>query len=101
MPATEIFRTLGKKVFKGFVALCVVGVFSSVSFADQGTTSKAAAENSTARTRYSSAEGKIERAGQATGRGIERAGEATRVEGSNVRPKPLNGEARPKPLNGE
>jgi len=77
MTITEMVRSLGKNVFLPLVALCMVGVFSLVSFADEATTDKPATENSAAGTDGSAPAGKIERAGQATGGGIERAGEAT------------------------
>ncbi len=65
MTITEMVRSLGKNVFLPLVALCMVGVFSSVSFADEATTDKPATG------------GAIERAGEATERGLNRAGEAT------------------------
>ena len=77
MTITEMVRSLGKNVFLPLVALCMVGVFSFVSFADEATTEKPVTENPAAGTDGSAPAGKIERAGQATGGGIERAGEAT------------------------
>ena len=77
MTITEMVRTLGKNVFLPLVALCMVGVFSIVSFADEATTDKPVTENPAARTGESAPAGKIERAGQATSGGVERAGEAT------------------------
>jgi hypothetical protein len=88
MAITEMVRSLGKNVFLALVALCMVGVFSFVSFAEEATTNKPAAENPAAGTDDSGPAGKIEHVGQATaegieqaakatGRGIERAGEAT------------------------
>jgi hypothetical protein len=77
MTITELIRSLGEKVFLSFVALCIVGVFSSVSFAEEATTNKPAPETSAAETPHGAPPGKIERAGQATGKGIERGAKAT------------------------
>ena len=77
MTMTEMVRTLGKNVFLPLVALCMVGVFSFVCFAEEATTDKPATENPAAGTDDSARGGKIERAGQATGGGVERAGKAT------------------------
>ena len=63
MTMTEMIRSIGAKFFFPFVALCIVGVFSSVSFAEEAP--------------HSAPPGKIERAGQATGTGIERGAKAT------------------------
>ena len=40
MTITEMVRTIGEKVFLLFVALCLVGVFSSVSFAEEAAMNK-------------------------------------------------------------
>jgi hypothetical protein len=93
MTITEMVRSLGKNVFLPLVALCMVGVFSFVSFADEATTDKPATENPAAGTGESAPAGKIERAGQATGSGVERAGKAT---GRGVK---RAGKARSKGLN--
>src|SRR5450759_2125196 len=77
MTITEMIRSIGEKVFLPFVSLCIVGVFSSVSFAEEATTNKPAPETPAAGTPHSSPPGKIERAGQATGKGIERGAKAT------------------------
>ena len=44
MTITELIRSIGEKVFLPFVALCLMGVFSSVSFAEEATTNKPAPE---------------------------------------------------------
>ncbi len=77
MTITELIRSIGKKVFLPFVALCLVGVFSSVSFAEEATTKKPAPETPAAEIPPSAPPGKIERAGQATGKGIEKGAKAT------------------------
>ena len=77
MTITKMIRSSGEKVFLLFVALCIVGVLSSVSFAEEATTNKPAPENPAAGTPHSAPPGKIERAGQATGKGIERGAKAT------------------------
>ena len=77
MTITEMIRSIGEKVFLPFIALCIVGVFSSVSFAEEATTNKPAPETPAAGTPHSAPPGKIERAGQAMGKGIERAANAT------------------------
>jgi hypothetical protein len=77
MTITELIRSLGEKVFLSFVALCMVGVFSAVSFAEEATTNKPASETSAAETPHGAPPGKIERAGQATGKGIERGAKTT------------------------
>ena len=76
MTITEMIRSTGEKIFLLFVALCLVGVFSSVSFAEE-VTPKPVPETSAAGTPHSAPPGKIERAGQATGKGIERGAKAT------------------------
>ena len=76
MTITEMIRSTGEKIFLPFVALCLVGVFSSVSFAAEETP-KPVPETSAAGTPHSAPPGKIERAGQATGKGIERGAKAT------------------------
>ena len=78
MTITEMIRSLGEKVFLPFVALCLVGVFSSVSFAEEAITNKPAPETPAAETHQSAPPGKIERAGQAAGKGIERGADATK-----------------------
>ena len=78
MTMTELFRSTGAKVFLPLVALCLVGVFSSVSFAEEATTKKPAAETPAAAIPHESPPGKIERAGQATGKGIEKGADATK-----------------------
>lgn len=77
MTITEMVRSLGKNVLLPLAALCMVGVFSFVSFADEATTDKPAAETPAAGTDDGAHAGKIERAGQATSGGVERAGKAT------------------------
>jgi hypothetical protein len=77
MTITAMIRSLGNKFFLTFVALCLVGMFSSVSFAEEATTTKPAPETPAAGTPHSAPPGKIERAGQATGKGIERGAKAT------------------------
>ncbi len=67
-----------EKVFLLFVALFIVGVFSSVSFAEEATMNKSVAETPAAGTLHSKPPGKIERAGQAAGKGIERGVDATK-----------------------
>ena len=78
MTITAMIRSLGDKVFLLFVALCLVGMFSSVSFAEEATTTKPAPETPAAETPHSAPPGKIERAGQAAGKGIERGADATK-----------------------
>ena len=91
MTITEMIRTIREKVFLPFVALCIVGVFSSVSFAEEATTNKSTPETPAAGTPRSAPSEKIEHTGQATGkgidrgvnaakRGVKRAGEATGEE---------------------
>ena len=65
MTMTEMVRTLGKNVFLPLVALCMVGVFSFVCFAEEATTDKPATG------------GALERAGEATERGVKRGANAT------------------------
>ena len=77
MTFTETVRSLRKCVFLPLAALCMIGIFSFVSFADDAALDKPATENPAAGTDNSAPAGKIERAGQATGSGVERAGEAT------------------------
>src|SRR4030042_4246648 len=77
MTITEMIRSIGKKVFLFFIALCLVGVFSSFSFAEEAITNKPAPETPAAETHQSAPPGKIERAGQAAGKGIERGAKAT------------------------
>ena len=77
MTITGMVRSLGKNVFLPLVALCMVGVFPLVSFAEEATTDKPATENPAAGTDHSAPAGKIERAGQATERGLNRAANAT------------------------
>ena len=77
MPITAMIRSIGEKVFLLVVTLCIVGVFFSVSFAEEATTNKPAPETPAAETPHSAPPGKIERAGQATGKGIERGANAT------------------------
>jgi hypothetical protein len=69
--------SLGKKAFFPLVALSMVGIFSLVSFADEATKDKLATGNPVAGTHDDTPPGKIERAGQATGKGIEREAKAT------------------------
>ena len=78
MTITEMIRLMREKVFLPLVALCLVGVFSSVSFAEEATRNKAAPETPAAGTPHREPPGKIERAGQATGKGIERGANATK-----------------------
>jgi hypothetical protein len=77
MTITGLIRSIGEKIFLPFVALCLVGVFSSVSFAEEATTKQPAPETPAAAIPRSAPPGKIERAGQATGKGIERGAKAT------------------------
>ncbi len=77
MTITEMIRSIGEKVFSFFVAFCLVGVFSSVSFAEEATTNQPAPETPAAETPHSAPPGKIERAGEAAGKGIERGAKAT------------------------
>ena len=77
MTITELIRSIGEKVFLLLVALCIMGVFSSVSFAEEATTNKPAPETPAAGTPHSAPPGKIERAGQGTGQGVERGAKAT------------------------
>jgi hypothetical protein len=77
MTITELIRSIGEKVFLFFIALCLVGVFSAVSFAEEATKNNLAPETPAAETPHSAPPGKIERAGQATGKGIERGAKAT------------------------
>ena len=77
MTITEMIQSIGEKVFLFLVALCLVGVFSSVSLAEEATTNKPVPETPAAGTPPSEPPGKIERAGQATGKGIERGAKAT------------------------
>lgn len=65
MTIREMLWSWGKKVFFPLVALGLVGIFSVVSFADE------------AKTHDDPPPGKIERAGQAAGKGIERGAKAT------------------------
>jgi len=76
MTITELIRSIVEKVFLLLVALCLVGVFSSVSFAEEATANKPAPETPAAETPHSAPPGKVERAGEATGKGIKKAGEA-------------------------
>jgi hypothetical protein len=78
MIITEMTRTIGGKVFLPFVALCLVGVFSSVSFAEEATTNKPAPETPAAETPHNAPSGKIAPTGQATGNGIDRGVDATK-----------------------
>ena len=78
MTITEMIRTIGEKVFLPFVALCLVGVFSSVSFAEEAATNKPAPETPAAETPHNAPSEKIEHTGQATGKGIERGVNATK-----------------------
>ncbi len=78
MTITEMIRSSGEKVFLAFVALCLVGIFSSVSFAEEATTTKPVPETPAAETPHSAPPGKIERAGQAAGKGIEQGADATK-----------------------
>ncbi len=78
MTLTEMIRTIGEKVFLLFVALCLVGVFSSVSFAEEATMNKETPETPPAGTPRSGPPEKDEHAGQAAGNGIERGADATK-----------------------
>ncbi len=78
MTSTELIRSIGAKVFLPLVALCLVGVFFSVSFAEEATTKKPAPETPVAEIPHKTPPGKIERAGQATGKGIEKGADATK-----------------------
>jgi hypothetical protein len=78
MTITGMIRSIGEKVLLLFVALCLVGVFSSVSFAEEAATNKPAPETPAAGTPQSAPPGKDEHIGQATGKGIERGADATK-----------------------
>jgi hypothetical protein len=78
MTSTELIRSIGKKVFLPLLALCLVGVFASVSFAEEATTKKPAPETPAAAITPKAPPGEIERAGQATGKGIEKGADATK-----------------------
>jgi len=78
MTIRERIRTIGEKVFLLFVAFCLVGVFSSVSFAEEGAMNKTTPETPPAGTPGSGPPEKDEHAGQATGNGIERGADATK-----------------------
>jgi hypothetical protein len=78
MTSAELIRATGAKVFSSLVALCLVGVFASVSFADEATTKKPAPETPAAAISPQEPPGKIERAGQAAGKGIEKGADATK-----------------------
>jgi hypothetical protein len=78
MTITEVVRSIGEKVFLAVVALCLVGVFSSASLAEETTTNPPAPETPAAGTPHSGPPGKIERAGEAAGEGIERGVDATK-----------------------
>src|SRR4030042_580842 len=91
MSITEMIRSIGEKVFLFFVAFCLWGVFSSVSFAEEATTNKPAPETPAAETPHSAPPGKIERAGQATGKGIERGADATKRGGKHAGEATRNG----------
>jgi hypothetical protein len=77
MHSRDMMRSIGKEVFLLLVALCLLGVFSSVSCAEEATVNKPAPEPPAAATHHSAPPGKIESAGQATGKGIERGAQAT------------------------
>src|SRR5208337_2022065 len=78
MTIRERIRTIGEKVFLLFVAFCLVGVFSSVSFAEEGAMNKTTPETPPAGTPRSGPPEKDEHAGQAAGNGIERGADATK-----------------------
>jgi hypothetical protein len=78
MTITKMMQFMRKKVFLPFVTLFIVGVFSSVSFTEEATTNKQAPATPAAETPHSTPPGKIERAGQAAGKGIERGANATK-----------------------
>ncbi len=78
MTLTERIRTIGEKVFLLFVAFCLVGVFSSVSFAEEGAMHQTTPETPPAGTPGSGPPEKDEHAGPATGNGIERGADATK-----------------------
>ncbi|MGB7911062.1 MAG: hypothetical protein WCF59_02430 [Desulfobaccales bacterium] len=78
MTITGMVRTIGKKVFSLLVALCLVGVFFSVSFAEEAGMNKTTPETPPAGTPRSAPPGKIEHAGQAAGKGIDRGADATK-----------------------
>ncbi len=78
MPITGLIRSIRKKVFLTLAAFCLVGVLSASPWAAAATTHQPDAETPAAAAPNSSPPGKIERAGQATGRGIERAFNATK-----------------------
>ena len=78
MTITEVVRSIGEKVFLPVVALCLVGVFSSASLAEETTTNPPGPETPAAGTPHSGPPGKIERAGEAAGKGIEQGVDATK-----------------------
>ena len=78
MTIIEVIRSIKQKIFLSLVTLCIVGVFSFVSFAQEVTTNKPSPDTPATGTPHSEPPGKIERAGQATGKGIERAANATK-----------------------
>jgi hypothetical protein len=78
MTITGMMRSIGEKVLLLFVALCLLGVFSSVSFAEEAATNKPAPETPAAETPHNAPSGKIEHTGQAAGKGIERGVDATK-----------------------
>ena len=78
MTITKMMQFMRTKVFFPFVALFIVGVFSSVSFAEEATTNKLTPATPAAETPHSAPPGKIEHAAQATGKGIERGANATK-----------------------
>jgi hypothetical protein len=77
MTITEMIRSIREWGFLAFVALFMVGVFSSVSFGEEATTNKPGPETPAAEAPHSAPPGKIERAAEATGKGIERGAKAT------------------------
>jgi len=78
MTITERIRTIGEKVFLLFVAFCLVGVFSSVSLAEEGAMNQTTPETPPAGTPGSGPPEKDEHAGPAAGNGIERGADATK-----------------------
>ena len=76
MTITEMIRSIGEKVFLPFVALCMVGVFSSVSFAEEATTNKPAPKLRQRKPLIVRRRERSSAPGKATGKGIERGANA-------------------------
>lgn len=68
---------LGKRLFMLLSSLGLIGVFCFVALANEATTGKKAQQTPAAKTQDSAQPGKIERAGQATGKAIGEAADST------------------------